>query len=174
MRPVYLCGFMGCGKSHIGRMLAKECTAVFVDLDRYIVNNQKMTIPEIFAQKGEPYFRDLEARYIKNFKGRTIIATGGGAILRDETAEFAREKGIVIFLNAGFNTCYGRIKSDTNRPLVVNNTKEQLKAIYDTRLPIYRKNSTYEVNANTSDKTIANEIIKLIELDTKAHNKLKG
>lgn len=174
MRPVYLCGFMGCGKSHIGRMLARACTAVFIDLDRYIVNNQKMTIPEIFAQKGEPYFRDLEARYIKNFKGRTIIATGGGAILRDETAEFAREKGIVVFLNAGFNTCYGRIKSDTNRPLVVNNTKEQLKAIYDTRLPIYRKNSTYEVNANTSDKTIANEIIKLIELDTKVHNKLKG
>ena len=80
----------------------------------------------------------------------------------------------MVFLNAGFDTCYGRIKSDTNRPLVVNNTKEQLKAIYDARLPIYRKNSTYEVNANTSDKTIANEIIKLIELDTKAHNKLKG
>ena len=82
MRPVYLCGFMGCGKSHIGRMLARECTAVFIDLDRYIVDNQKMTIPEIFAQKGEPYFRDLEAQYIRNFRGRTIVATGGGAILR--------------------------------------------------------------------------------------------
>lgn len=97
MRPVYLCGFMGCGKSHIGRMLARECTAVFIDLDRYIVDNQKMTIPEIFAQKGEPYFRDLEAQYIRNFKGRTIVATGGGAILRDETAEFARKQGVVIF-----------------------------------------------------------------------------
>ena len=52
MRPVYLCGFMGCGKSHIGRMLARACTAVFIDLDRYIVNNQKMTIPEIFAQRS--------------------------------------------------------------------------------------------------------------------------
>ena len=155
-------------------MLSKECTAVFIDLDRYIVDNQKMTIPEIFARKGEPYFRDLEAQYIKNFKGRTIIATGGGAILRDETAEFAREKGIVVFLNASFDTCYGRINGDTNRPLVVNNTKDQLKAIYDTRLPIYRKNSTYEVNANTSDKIITSEIVKLIELDTKAHNKLKG
>ena len=64
-------------------MLARECTAVFIDLDRYIVDNQKMTIPEIFAQKGEPYFRDLEAQYIRNFRGRTIVATGGGAILRD-------------------------------------------------------------------------------------------
>ena len=80
----------------------------------------------------------------------------------------------MIFLNASFDTCYERIKNDSNRPLVVNNTKEQLKAIYDTRLPIYRKNSTYEVNANTSDKIITSEIVKLIELDAKAHNKLKG
>ena len=148
--------------------------SVFIDLDRYIVDNQKMTIPEIFAQKGEPYFRDLEAQYITNFRGRTIVATGGGAILRDKTAEFARETGIVIFLNASFDTCYGRIKGDSNRPLVANNTKEQLKAIYDTRLPIYRKNSTYEVNANTSDRIITNEIVKLIDVDAKKHNKLKG
>ena len=174
MRPVYLCGFMGCGKSHIGRMLARECTAVFIDLDRYIVDNQKMTIPEIFAQKGEPYFRDLEAQYIRNFRGRTIVATGGGAILRDETAEFARKQGVVIFLNAGFDTCYERIKNDSNRPLVVNNTKEQLKAIYDSRLPVYRKNSTFEVNANASDRIIAGEIIKLVELDAKRHRKTKG
>ena len=174
MRPVYLCGFMGCGKSHIGRMLAKECCAVFIDLDKYIVDKQKMTIPDIFASKGEPYFRDLEAQYIKNFKGRTIVATGGGAMLREATAEFAREKGIVVFLNASFETCYERIKDDTNRPLVVNNTAEKLREIYDTRLPIYRKNSTYEINANTSDRQIAAEIIKLIELETKTHNKLKG
>ena len=84
MRPVYLCGFMGCGKSHIGRMLARECTAVFIDLDRYIVDNQKMTIPEIFAQKGETYFRDHEAKNLRNFIKRTIVETssyegaGGG------------------------------------------------------------------------------------------------
>lgn len=164
MRPIYLCGFMGCGKSHIGRMLAKECCAVFIDLDKYITDKKKMTIPEIFEKYGEPYFRELEAKYIKEFKGRTIIATGGGAMLRDETAAFAREKGLVFFLNASFDTCYKRIAGDTNRPIVMNNTKEQLKAIYDARLPIYRKNSTYEVNANTSDRIIAEEILKLAAL----------
>lgn len=164
MRPIYLCGFMGCGKSHIGRMLAIKCCAVFIDLDKYITDKKKMTIPEIFEKYGEPYFRELEAKYIKEFKGRTIIATGGGAMLRDETAAFAREKGLVFFLNASFDTCYGRIAGDTNRPIVMNNTKEQLKAIYDTRLPIYRKNSTYEVNANISDKIIAEEILKLAAL----------
>ena len=92
----------------------------------------------------------------------------------DETAEFARKQGVVIFLNAGFDTCYERIKNDSNRPLVVNNTKEQLKAIYDSRLPVYRKNSTFEVNANASDRIIAGEIIKLVELDAKRHRKTKG
>lgn len=56
----------------------------------------------------------------------------------------------------------------------MNNTKEQLKAIYDSRLPVYRKNSTFEVNANASDRIIAGEIIKLIELDAKRHRKTKG
>ena len=143
MRPVYLCGFMGCGKSHIGRMLAAEHCAVFIDLDRYIVNKEGMTIPEIFRLKGEPYFRKLEAEYIKEFKGCTVVATGGGAMLRDETAEFAAKAGTVIFLDAGFDICYSRIKDDTNRPLVVNNTKEQLREIYDARYPVYKRNSGY-------------------------------
>ena len=78
------------------------------------------------------------------------------------------------FLFFCFDTCYERIKNDSNRPLVVNNTKEQLKAIYDSRLPVYRKNSTFEVNANASDRIIAGEIIKLVELDAKRHRKTKG
>lgn len=165
MRPVYLCGFMGCGKSHIGRMLALECTAVFIDLDRYIVSRRNMKIPEIFERYGEPYFRDLEAKYIREFKGRTIVATGGGAMLRDETAAFAREKGMVFFLNASFDTCYSRIAGDKNRPIVMNNTKEQLKEIYDARLPVYTKNSEFIINANTSDRAIVKEIMKFVNMD---------
>ena len=112
-------------------MLARESTAVFIDLDRYIVDNQKMTIPEIFAQKGEPYFRDLEAQYIRNFRGRTIVATGGGSgCTVTKTAEFVGwGQGVVIFLNAGFDTCYERIMNDSNRPLVVNTIRRTAKAI---------------------------------------------
>ncbi len=163
MRPVYLCGFMGCGKSHIGRLLSKELTAVFIDLDRYIVDNEGMTIPEIFSKHGEAYFRDIEAKYIKQFKGRTIIATGGGAMLRDETAQFAKEQGTVFFLETGFDACYDRIKDDTNRPLVVNNTKEQLKEIFDKRYPVYKKNSDYTINAERTDTEIAAEIVAIAD-----------
>lgn len=167
MRTVYLCGFMGCGKSHIGRMLSKACGAQFVDLDRHIVTCEGMTIPEIFDKYGEPYFRELEVKYIRSFSGNTVVATGGGAMLRDETAAFARENGTVFFLNAAFDTCYMRIKDDTNRPLVQQNSKEQLKELYLKRFPIYRKNCTYEINSNTEDKNIVEEIMKFIRMENK-------
>ena len=163
MKPVYLCGFMGCGKSHIGRLLTKELTSVFIDLDRYIVENEGMTIPEIFEKKGEQYFRDTEAKYIKNFKGRTVVATGGGAMLRDETAQFAKEAGTVFFINVSFDTCYSRIKNDKNRPLVVNNSKEQLKEIYEKRYPIYQKNSDFTIDGERTDREIARDIIDILK-----------
>lgn len=163
MKPVYLCGFMGCGKSHIGRMLSKECCAVFIDLDRYIVDKEKMRIPEIFEKYGELYFRELEAKYIKNFKGRTVVATGGGAILRDETALFARQQGTVIFLDVPFKVCYERIKGDENRPIVVNSTKEQLEELYNKRYPIYKQNSNFTVDAKKSDKEIVADIMAILD-----------
>ncbi len=81
---VYLCGFMGCGKSHIGRQLAAALGRRFIDLDRYIVNAEGMTIPEIFDKYGEPHFRKLEAKYIRELSGGRIVATGGGALINDE------------------------------------------------------------------------------------------
>ncbi|MCH5324059.1 MAG: shikimate kinase [Eubacterium sp.] len=158
---------MGCGKSHIGRMLARARGVRFVDLDRYIVEQEGMTIPEIFEKYGEPHFRELEVKYIRSFSGDAVVATGGGAMLRDETAEFARENGTVYFLNTAFETCYNRIKGDANRPLVQANTKEQLKELYDKRFPVYRKNCTYEINSNTEDRNIVSEITKFVEMERK-------
>lgn len=159
---VYLCGFMGCGKSHIGRMLAAELDRKLVDLDRVIVEREGMAIPEIFAQFGEPHFRRLEAQYIRELSGGYIVATGGGALINDETAEFARQSGLSVYINASFETCYARIRNDTNRPLVVNNTPEQLRQLYDARAEIYRRNSMVMVNGNARDTIICGEIIKLV------------
>lgn len=161
MSSVYLCGFMGCGKSHIGRQLAAELGREFVDLDRYIINAEKMTIPFIFEKFGEPHFRRLEAKYIRELSGDKIVATGGGALINDETAEYARQSGLSVYINTSFDICYARIKDDTNRPLVVNNTKEQLQKLYETRAAIYRKNSMCMVNGCTTDTIIVGEIAKL-------------
>lgn len=163
MSSVYLCGFMGCGKSHIGRQLAHALGREYVDLDRVIVEREGMTIPEIFDKSGEPYFRQLEAKYIQELKSGYVVATGGGALINDNTAEFAKKSGLSVYINASFDTCYNRIKGDANRPLVVNNTKEQLKEIYDKRAPIYRRNSMVMVNGCAKDYIIVDEIAKLVK-----------
>lgn len=161
MSSVYLCGFMGCGKSHVGRQLAVALKKEFVDLDRYIVNAEHMTIPRIFAKHGEPYFRRLEAKYIRELSENNIVATGGGALINDETAEYARQSGLSVYINTSFEICYERIKDDANRPLVVNNSKDELKKLYDTRDKIYRRNAMCMVNGCTTDTIIVDEIAKL-------------
>lgn len=161
---VYLCGFMGCGKSHIGRILSAELGREFADLDKVIVDGEGMSIPDIFEKFGEPHFRQLEAKYIRKLSGGYIVATGGGALINDSTAEFARQSGLSVYINTPFEICYERIKSDTNRPLVVNNTPEQLRKIYDTRAEIYRRNSTAMVNGSARDTVISGEIAKLVRV----------
>ena len=141
MKSVYLCGFMGCGKSHVGKKLAARLNMEFADLDAYIVKREGRSIPQIFAEDGEPHFRELEAMYIGELNGGCVVATGGGALINENTAAFANENGITVFLDAPFEVCYERIKGDTNRPLVVNNTKEQLLDLFNRRRVIYRKNS---------------------------------
>ncbi len=163
MISVYLCGFMGCGKSHVGRQLAQTLKREYIDLDRVIVEREGMSIPEIFDKFGEPHFRELEAKYIQELKEGYIVATGGGALINDSTAEFAKRSGVSIFINASFDTCYERIKGDANRPLVVNNTPEQLRELYNKRAPIYRRNSMYMVNGNSKDYIIVEEIVKLVK-----------
>lgn len=153
---------MGCGKSHIGRMTAKLLGMKFIDLDRYIVNAQGLTIPEIFDKFGEPHFRVLEAKYIRELAEGCVVATGGGALINDETAKYARENGVSVYINTAFELCYRRISGDKNRPLVVKNTKEQLRELYETRAVIYKRNSTFMVNGNARDRIIAEEIAKLV------------
>lgn len=164
MRNIYLCGFMGCGKSHMGRMLSKKLGCNYVDLDSYIEEKEGKTIPEIFDQYGEPHFRKLEEKYICEMPENTVVATGGGAIINPVTAESARKAGAVIFLDADFELCYRRIKNDAHRPLVVKNTKEQLKELFNKRREIYLAHSEIVVNSNGRDKEIAAEIMEKANL----------
>lgn len=160
MKAVYLCGFMGCGKSTVGRILAKKLGCEFFDMDDYIVEREGMEIPKIFAEKGEKYFRDTETQAIKELAEENgIIACGGGAMLKKENAEIASEKGIVVYIDIPFEVCYSRISGDSNRPLVVNNTKEELKAIYDGRIPVYMENSSVSVSGEGFAEDIAERII---------------
>ena len=96
---VFLCGFMGCGKSTTGKILAKNLGLSYIDSDEFIVEQEGMTIPEIFEKKGEPYFRKVEAEGIKSLCGKNaVVSCGGGAMLNSDTAAYARENGCVVFM----------------------------------------------------------------------------
>lgn len=159
MKTIFLCGFMGCGKTTLGRALARELRVKFTDLDDYIVKKEGRAIPEIFAADGESYFRRIEAEAIAEISADGgIIATGGGAMLNPDTAELARSKGAVCFIDVPFEVCYERIKGDTNRPLVMSNTRESLKALYEKRRPVYTAHSEYVISGDASIKEILGKI----------------
>lgn len=157
---IFLCGFMGCGKSTIGKLAAKKLGCGFCDTDDLIVRTLDMTIPEIFAQKGEPFFRKTEAEIVRSLCGKTTVAAcGGGAMLNPDTAKAAKESGsAVIFLDVPFEMCYERIKGDKNRPIVMNSTKEELEKLYNERRNIYISNSTIRLECCGSPVEIAEQI----------------
>jgi len=137
MKTICLYGFMGCGKSYIGRKIAQELDLSFIDLDDCIGN-----IPEIFAKCGEKRFRELEFNALRENRA-DIISLGVGALTNPDAAAFARENAVVIFIDTPFYVCYERIKNDKNRPLAASKTKEELLALYNSRSEHYKNAADY-------------------------------
>lgn len=165
MQAIYLCGFMGCGKSTIGRKIAEKLGCSFTDMDEYIVETEKMTIPQIFSEKGEDYFRSAETEAVKALGDKGgVIACGGGAMLKDINAEEAAKRGTVVYINTPYDICWERISGDTNRPIVMANTKESLEALYNTRAPIYSAHSGAIVIGCGTPEEIAKRIIETVSV----------
>lgn len=157
---VFLCGFMGCGKSTVGKLAAKKLGCGFCDTDDLIVEDQKMSIPEIFAEKGEPYFREVEANIVKSVCGKkAVVACGGGAMLNPDTAKAASESGVVVYLDVDFETCYERISNDKNRPIAASSTKEELEERFNTRRVLYLKHSDIQIDCSGSPIETADKIV---------------
>jgi len=163
---IYLCGFMGCGKTTVGKIIAKRLGLAYCDSDEEIIKKENMTIPEIFDKMGEPYFRKSEAETIKEFiNHKAVISCGGGAMLNSDTAKSVSDNdGIIVFIDVPFDVCYERIKDDSNRPIAASSTREQLLERYNTRYPVYLKNSTLHVECNCSPMEAAERIVSAIKL----------
>lgn len=163
MMTLYLCGFMGCGKSTAGKLLAEKLNRPFVDLDTYIEDKQNMKISEIFGKYGEPHFRNLERVALSDFSYcPTVIATGGGALVSKENSDIARQNGVIIFIDTSFDNCYVRIANDVSRPIALNKSKDELFELFQSRRVCYIKNSDFKVDGNKSPEEIAETIIALI------------
>jgi shikimate kinase len=140
-RSVVLVGMMGAGKSTIGRRLAARLRLPFLDADIEIEAAASMTIPEIFAAHGEPYFRDGEARVIARLldNGPAVVATGGGAFMREETRNLIRDKAVSIWLKADADVIMKRVKRRADRPLLqTEDPAATVRRLLEAREPVYQ------------------------------------
>lgn len=140
-----LVGFMGTGKSTLGRHLAQLWRRRFLDTDHEIERLAKMRIPDIFAQKGEAEFRRLEREWVEHHMpaGGAVVATGGGMVVPEGMARLVRSKGVVICLFASPETVYRRTASSTHRPLLqTEDPLGRIRELLAQREPLYLKAGT--------------------------------
>lgn len=134
-------GFMGCGKSTIGYKLSYKLKRCLIDTDSLIEQKEGRIISDIFATKGEAYFRSLETNCLKMLQeelGERIISLGGGTPLREENRSLIKELGTVIYLKASPETIYERTKNNTKRPLLqCENPKTRIEELLQQRNDIY-------------------------------------
>lgn len=165
VRNIVLTGFMGTGKTAVGKILARMLGFILIDVDTEIEKEQKTTITEIFRQRGEPAFRDIESAMIERLSGmeRAVLSTGGGAVLRPDNMDALRRRGIIICLKASPEAVLSRIGSSKTRPLLqVDDPLQKIRELYDYRKPYYEK---ADIIIDTDDKAplqVAEEIIKAI------------
>lgn len=144
---IYLIGFMGCGKSTLGKKLSNKLNYHFIDLDQYIEQQEKRTIQEIFEDSGESTFREMESQYLRAIpgeKGNYTIATGGGLPVHNQNMDYMNQQGLTIYLQMEPKQLFYRLKhAKTERPLLKNkNDEEVLEYIEQTlkyREPFYQQ-----------------------------------
>ena len=158
---------MGVGKSTIGRLLSKKLKFKFVDIDKIIEKNQKKKIYEIFEIKGESFFRDIEEKFTLKFikKKNSVIALGGGAFINLKIRESILRNNKSFWLDAQIDALKTRIRTKKTRPLLSDNSPQNLQKIYNERKKIY-KLANFKINCDNLDKyKIAKKIIDLYEKD---------
>jgi len=133
---IFLVGFMGAGKSFLGRKLAISLNLPFFDLDREIEKSESRNIPTIFQERGEAAFRVSEERVLAQLSLPAVVALGGGAFISEKNRAFIGRKGRSVYLDWPFETLCERILGDPHRPLAGNEL--QLASLFQDRLPVYR------------------------------------
>jgi len=155
---LYLVGFMGTGKTTIGRAVAQRLGFALLDSDHEIERQERRTIADIFAGPGEPAFRAMERRYIEEGhpSARTVISCGGGLVVQPGMLELLYSKGVVICLHASIETILARTGRHQHRPLLnVEDPDVRVRTLYAEREPIYKRAGTVIL----TDSRPLNEIV---------------
>ena len=159
-----LVGFMGAGKSSVGRILARRLGRCLVETDDMIVAKEGMFIPDIFAAKGEAYFRAAEEEVLGllALKSDEVIATGGGLPCQEGRPAALRKLGAVVWLSGDFDVLYRRALAAGERPMLAGRTREDVRALYQSRMPFYAEaDVAVDTTALGPDQVVA-EILKAL------------
>lgn len=162
---IILCGFMGCGKSSVGRRAAELMGRELCDLDSYIEEKAGMSVSEIFAKYGEEGFRERERQAVREVAGTPglIIASGGGTVLSDANVQaFHSRNGLIVFLDAPLAALQERLKNDKRRPLLqVPDRRRVIRELFEKRIPLYRAAADVTIDAGAPPLTVARRVAKL-------------
>jgi shikimate kinase len=161
-RSIVLVGMMGAGKSSVGRRLASRLGLPFADADHAIEEAANQTIPEIFAEHGETYFRDGERRVIARLlrQGSQVLATGGGAYINEETRAAIAEAGLTVWLKADPEILYERVKRRSHRPLLQTADPEgTIRRLVAERYPVYALADITIVSRDVPHEAVVEEVL---------------
>ncbi|MEI7600808.1 MAG: shikimate kinase [Aestuariivirga sp.] len=164
-RPIVLVGLMGAGKTSVGRRLAEKLSIPFVDADHEIEAAAGKSIKEIFADHGEPYFREGERRVIQRLigNGAQVLATGGGAYMNDETRQRFQESGISVWLRAALPILMKRVMKRQDRPLLQNENPEAvMRGLIETRYPVYALADVTVDSRDVQHGQMVNDVIRAL------------
>jgi len=164
-KNISLIGFMGSGKSTIGKILAEKLNFLFLDLDSIIELSENKKISEIFTEHGEKYFRDSESEVIKKiyFNKNCVFSCGGGVVLKKENMDIIKSYSLVVYLKISPETAYERLKNVKDRPLLSDkDRRETVEQLIEKRQALYEGYADFIINAD-SDKPeiIAESIISM-------------
>lgn len=154
MDNLILIGYRGTGKTVLSRHLARTLHYDCLDTDEWIVDHERRSIPAIFSQSGEAFFRDLESKAVRELAGvrRHVIATGGGIIGREENRRLLREAGFVVWLQASLEVIHSRIHRDHNRPALTSlSPLDEIREVLEQRTPLYQECAHFSIDTGGLD-----------------------
>lgn len=153
-KNIVLIGFMGCGKTSVGKRLSMKLKREFIDTDDFIEKREGMSISEIFAQKGEEYFRNLETELCKRFETpkSKIIATGGGIIKNPKNVECLKKGGTIVYLKSTPKQIALNLRYDNSRPLLqCENKEKKIAELMEERNPLYKSCADVTIDVSNID-----------------------